>query len=112
MTADNFRTIALSLPDATESAHMNHPDFRVRNKIFATLGYPADGWGMVKLTPNQQKLVLRSQPEAFVPAKGAWGKAGATTVLLAKARTAIVKKALSAAWSNTAAPAGKKRTLT
>jgi hypothetical protein len=40
VTAEDFRTFALSLPDAIESAHMHHPDFRVRGKIFATLGYP------------------------------------------------------------------------
>jgi hypothetical protein len=30
MTADDFRNLALSLPEASESAHMGHPDFRVR----------------------------------------------------------------------------------
>ena len=50
MTADEFRRIALSLPEAVEIGHMGHPDFRVRKKIFATLGYPDDAWGMVKLT--------------------------------------------------------------
>jgi hypothetical protein len=30
MTADEFRSLALSLPEAEEAAHMNHPDFRVR----------------------------------------------------------------------------------
>ena len=49
MSADEFRRLALSLPEAAEASHMDHPDFRVRGKIFATLGYPADGWGMVKL---------------------------------------------------------------
>jgi hypothetical protein len=39
-TTDTFRRIALSLPETSESAHMAHPDFRVRGKIFATLGYP------------------------------------------------------------------------
>jgi len=32
-----FAVLALALPEATEAAHMAHPDFRVRNKIFATL---------------------------------------------------------------------------
>ncbi len=32
-----FRKLALSLPEAVEKGHMGHPDFRVRNKIFATL---------------------------------------------------------------------------
>ena len=54
MTDDDFRKIALSLPEAIESAHMGHPDFRVGGKIFATL-MPEDGWGMVKLTPDEQE---------------------------------------------------------
>lgn len=40
MTAEEFRQLALSLPEATEQSHMGHPDFRVRGRIFATLGYP------------------------------------------------------------------------
>ena len=59
MTIDDFREIALSLPDAFESAHMGHPDFRVRGKIFATI-WPDEGWGMVKLTLQQQAMFTRS----------------------------------------------------
>lgn len=29
MTADEFRQIALALPEAEERSHMDHPDFRV-----------------------------------------------------------------------------------
>jgi len=35
MTANDFRKLALSLPQATEQSHMDHPDFRVGGKIFA-----------------------------------------------------------------------------
>jgi hypothetical protein len=98
MTADQFRKLALALPEATESAHMQHPDFRVKNKIFATLGYPDAGWGMVKLPPDEQEILVRSYPEAFVPAKGAWGASGSTTVRLAKAKVAVVRQALAIAW--------------
>lgn len=59
MTPDQFRKLALRFPEAAESAHMAHPDFRVRGKIFATLGYPDDRHGMVKLTPDQQADFLR-----------------------------------------------------
>ena len=45
MTADDFRGIALSLPEVSEGAHMGHPDFRVGGKIFATLGYPNEKRG-------------------------------------------------------------------
>jgi hypothetical protein len=39
MTPTDFRRMVLSFPEAVESAHMDHPDFRVGGKIFATLGY-------------------------------------------------------------------------
>lgn len=103
MTANDFRRIALALPEATESEHMDHPDFRVQGKVFATLGYPAKGWGMVKLTPEQQHYFSKNHPEVFVPAKGAWGRRGATSVNLKNARKKILQEAVQAAWRNTAA---------
>ena len=75
MTADEFRSLALELPEATEEEHMNHPDFRVGGKIFATLG-PDEVWGMVKLTPQQQVSYLGTEPDVFGPASGAWGRGG------------------------------------
>ena len=102
MTAREFRRIALSLPETSEAAHMAHPDFRVAGRIFATLGYPRRGWGMVKLTPEQQELFVRAQPAAFVPVKGAWGRAGATSVRFQNAKQAAVREALMIAWRNQA----------
>jgi len=75
VTIDDFRSIALSLPEASESAHMGHPDFRVRGKIFATI-WPDDGWRMVKLTLEQQSVFLQAEPAVFVPVKGGWGRKG------------------------------------
>ena len=83
MTQDGFRRLALSLPEATEVGHMGHPDFRVRGKIFATLGYPDGGFGMLKLTPEQQEALISAEPLVFSPIKGAWGRGGATNVRLA-----------------------------
>ena len=76
MTATEFRNIALSLPEAIESAHMDHPDFRVRKKIFATLGHPDHTCGMVKLTPEQQNEFLANDGEIFQPVSGGWGRQG------------------------------------
>lgn len=95
MTPDDFRRIALEFPEAVESAHMGHADFRVRSRIFATL--PDDATGMVKLAPEQQELFMRVDP-AFTPAKGAWGRQGYTLVRLAAAREDLVRDALTAAW--------------
>ena len=102
MTADEFRRIALSFPEAIESAHMHHPDFRVRRKIFATLGYPDGEWAMVKLSPEKQRKFVRSDPDIFRPVKGAWGRRGNTNVYLPMAKVDIVRDALAMAWRNTA----------
>jgi len=102
VTVNDFRRMALALPEATESAHMDHPDFRVRGKIFATLGYPAKGWGMVKLTAEEQHYFSQVEPKVFAPAKGAWGRRGATSVQLKAASKKTLSKALYAAWRNMA----------
>ncbi|MDR3704049.1 MAG: MmcQ/YjbR family DNA-binding protein [Candidatus Sulfopaludibacter sp.] len=64
MTPEDFRRLALSFPETTEQEHMHHPDFRVRGKIFATLGYPHDNWAMVKLPPEQQANFVGAAPQA------------------------------------------------
>ena len=102
MTAKEFRRMALALPEVVESTHMSHPDFRVGGKIFATLGYPSRGWGMVKLTPDQQEMFIEEQPDVFEPASGAWGEQGATTVRLAAAKKGSLRPAMVAAWRNRA----------
>jgi hypothetical protein len=105
--ADDFRRIALAMPEAVESAHMDHPDFRVGGKVFATLS--RDGQkGVVMLTPEQQEALVASAPSVFSPAAGAWGRRGCTEVLLKNARAPVVKKAMTAAWQNKA-PAKVRR---
>jgi len=103
MTAEQFRRVALTLPDAAERAHMHHPDFRVNGKIFATLGYPDRDYGMVKLRPEQQHEFMQAAPEVFAPVKGAWGRQGCTRVHLKAAKVALLREAMKAAW-RTAAP--------
>ncbi len=80
---------------------MGHPDFRVRGKIFATLG-PDEDWGMARLTPEQQGPLVRQQPAIFQPASGAWGRNGCTIIQLKKADKQSVRQALLCAWRNTA----------
>jgi hypothetical protein len=100
VTAHEFRTLALSFPATLESAHMDHPDFRVRGNIFASLG-PHEAWGMVKLTPEQQREFVRDEPKVFQPFNGAWAR-GAAKVHLLAAKKQTARRALAAAWRNTA----------
>ncbi len=103
VTAEQFRRLALSFPEAFEGSHMRHPDFRVRDgKVFATLAYPDKKWGMVKLTPEQQEEFVGAEPGVFDPVKGGWGRGGATSVRLKSATKAILRPAMAAAWCNAA----------
>lgn len=106
MTADKFRSLALEISGAVESLHMNHPDFRIEGGIFASLGYPDDGHGMVKLAPEEQRIFLKKVPKVFAPCAGAWGRQGSTSVHLAAAKVDLLRAALKAASKNVAS---KKR---
>jgi hypothetical protein len=99
MTSKTFRRIALGMTGAVEGAHMGHPDFRVGNKIFATL-HPGNVHGMIKLTPEQQQDFLSDHPEAFEPENGAWGRQGCTTVLLSAVEEETLGEAMTLAWQN------------
>lgn len=105
MTPDAFRKLALGLPEVVESSHMNHPDFRVGKRVFATLGYPGPEWGMVKLTALQQSQFMAAFPSVFVPVPGKWGLGGSTNVRLKAATASALRPALFEAWRNVAPPA-------
>jgi len=82
---------------------MGHADFRVRGRIFATLGYPDRTFGVVKLTPLRQEDFVREHPGAFSPVAGAWGEKGMTLVKLRHAKASVVREALAIAWRDRAA---------
>jgi hypothetical protein len=112
MSSRRFRSIALGLPDAVEGSHQGHADFRVGKRIFATLGYPDEAWGMVKLTPEQQSVLVDAEPEIFRPIPGGWGRQGNTNVRLAKVDPTTLRSALTMAWQNIApksAPKARRR---
>jgi hypothetical protein len=109
MSIDEFRKMALAIPTAVELSHMNHPDFRIAGKIFASLGAPDESWAMVKLTQDQQRTFIRKAPRVFTPCSGAWGRQGCTNVHLASAEKSILQSALELAAKNVASHAKKKR---
>jgi hypothetical protein len=96
----NFRRIALGMEGAVEGAHMGHPDFRVNNRIFATLHDDRE-FGMVALTPDQQQQFMRDHPDVFAPESGAWGRGGSTRVRLAAVHEDTLGEAMTLAWQNT-----------
>jgi hypothetical protein len=95
-----FRRLALQLPGAVESSHMNHPDFRLNNQIFATLSGEKKGYGVLKLTLDQQAAFIADQPHIFSPVQGGWGRLGMTYLYLNQADESIMAGALKTAYQN------------
>ena len=96
---------------------MGSPDFRVGNRIFATLASQREGFGNLALTPEQQAAFVSELPEVFVPIKGGWGRMGMTHIRLDKASEDVLAGALHAAWKlrvekneKTAGKKGRKAT--
>jgi hypothetical protein len=108
ITIDDFRRIALSRNRAVESSHMDHPDFRVGGRIFATI-WPKQKWGMVKLALDNQRKFIQCHPSVFEPVSGGWGRKGCTHVYLENADEETVRSAMTAASQNTVEKSQKKK---
>jgi hypothetical protein len=93
------RNIALSMPQAEERQHHGHPDFRVKNKIFATL-WPTQARAVVKLSVANQTKLLQSSPRAF--STNAWSRQGWTNVHLQHMTEARFRKLVENSWQEVA----------
>jgi len=109
MKPDDFRRIALSMPEAVEVYRLGHSEFRLGRTTFATLEGIADSIATIRLTPDQQAMFIEKAPAVFAPAPGGWGSLGSTLARLATASPAIVEEALAAAWANAAPKSLLKR---
>ena len=77
---------------------MGAADFRVGGRIFATLASISQGYGNIKLTPEQQADFVGDLPAVFLPVPGGWGKGGMTHVRLDHATEDVLEGALRTAW--------------
>ena len=59
---------------------------------------------MVKLTPLDQSVFCAFDRKIIYPVPGGWGKKGATFIELSKVKMAMLKDALSVAYSTTVSP--------
>ncbi len=101
VTVAAVRQLALSLPETEEKSHFETPDFRVKNKIFATI--KADKQLMkVKLSAVDQSVFCSFNTTVIYPVPGGWGQQGATYIELKKVKKAMLLDALTTAWKNVA----------
>jgi hypothetical protein len=64
ITHSVVRRLALGLPEVVESSHLDRPDFRVRNRIFATL--PPDNRAVIlKSVPANVDALVSSDSKTF-----------------------------------------------
>jgi hypothetical protein len=100
MTKDDLRRLALALPGVEEKSHFEKADFRVKNKIFVSL--KDDATGVVKLTLEDQRVMVDAEPKIFQPIPGGWGRKGWTNIVLANTDEVTLKSALKTAWRTVA----------
>ncbi len=101
VTVAAARQLALSLPETEEKSHFETPDFRVKNKIFATIKADKQLM-MVKLSAVDQSVFCSFDTTVIYPVPGGWGRQGATYIELKKVKKSMLLDALTTAWKNVA----------
>ncbi len=99
MHADEFRAIALALPEAVEQPHFDRPSFRVRKRIFATLR-PDEGRAVLKLSRLAQEAHVASDPQTY--ALTPWAHQGWTSVDLRRVEAGELRELVAEAWAEVA----------
>jgi predicted DNA-binding protein (MmcQ/YjbR family) len=97
ITAQRVRELVASLADAQEGAHHGHPDFRVNNKIFATLS-EAEDRAALRLTAVEARALAEGAPTVFRLVSDR-EPASWVSVLLANADEAQFGDLLEEAWT-------------
>lgn len=100
MTDDDLISFAHGLPETVESSHFGNRDFRVRGKIYLTLPHPE--FCVVKLTPDQQQMVLATVSEHVLAVPGAWGLKGWTRLFHHVLDDDTIHALVRQAWRNVA----------
>jgi len=100
MDENEFRKAALAMPEAAEKSHFGKADFRVRNRIFASL--PDATAAVINLTREQQEMLTGAEPGLFAVIPGGWGARGWTGLLLENCDEATLQSALWMGWRNAA----------
>ena len=98
VTVETFRQMALAFPDVVELPHFDRASFRINKKIFATL-LEKDSLAMVKLSALDQSVFCAFDKTIIYPVPGGWGLKGATYINLKKIKKAMLKDALTVAYS-------------
>ncbi len=93
MNTEKFRAVVLAVPGMVEGRHMGHADFRLNDRVVASLTSDEE-FGHLWLSPEQQAAIVAEFPGQFEPLNGAWGARGWTRVVLRAAKAGPVRGAV------------------
>lgn len=96
MTVEQAREIALAQPEAFESAHNGHPDFRIPQGIFASL-WPDQDRSVLRLPPPLADGLAKQAPETF-RIVSRYGGMGWVSVTLSKVDLDEFRSLMETAW--------------
>jgi hypothetical protein len=100
MSGAQLRGVALSLPETEERETWGESTFRVRDKIFATMG-PDGRAASVKATPEEQAALVATDPDTFAVAHYV-GRFGWVAVQLSTVDPDLMEGLIIDAWRRTA----------
>ena len=89
--------IALSFPEVKESPHFEKTSYRVKGKIFATIGENAE-LICVKLSVSDQDIFCLHDPKIIFSVPNKWGKSGWTYVDIKLIGKAMLREILVSAY--------------
>ena len=97
VTVEDFRLLALSLPDVVELPHFELTSFRVNKKIFASMD-EAKHRVCLMLNVVDQSVFASHDLSIIYPVPNKWGQKGATYVELDTVHPDLLKDALEVAY--------------
>lgn len=97
LTSQDFRQLALSLPNVVEEPHFESTSFRVNKKIFATMD-EANQRVCLMLSVEDQSVFCPHDKNTIYPVPNKWGQKGATFAELTTVHPYILKDALTVAY--------------
>ena len=98
MTLDEVSKLIETLPGVTHRRQDGAVDFQVEKTIFASI--TIDRLVVLKLSLEQQDMVMSSDPEGYAPVKGAWGERGWTEMNFALLDEPAAYSGIMIAWTN------------
>lgn len=109
MTPQTFAHLAQTLgPNVVVRTILDSTRFQVGGKTFATVGWPEQGWAVVKVDPTVQRWAL-SLSDGLAPELGRRRGAGIVLARLAAIDDAVAAELLAAAWRYAVRPSERGR---